>query len=109
MVGASWVEGVSVRLAVLLVASRVIVPVGLVQGNAQVRVKLAAPVIGTIGSLKSALTMLVLSATFVALAAGATAVTLMAGGAAPVVKCHTAGLSEASPVGGHSCSVKGHG
>jgi len=85
-------------MATLLVASRVTVPVGAVQGEAQVRVKLAAPVTGAIGSFKSALTIFVLSATFVEFAAGATAVMVIAAGATPVVKCHTAGFCETSPV-----------
>ena len=93
------VSGVlSAMLAILFELSRVTVPVGFIQGRAQVRLKLAVPVIGAICSLKSALTTAVLIDTLVAFAVGATAVMLIAAGAAPVVKCHTVGISGASPV-----------
>ena len=64
------------------------VPAGFTQGAAQVTVKLAAPVIGAIGSLNAAVTA-VLITTPTALLTGATAVTVGAIGVEPVVNCHT--------------------
>src|ERR1700733_2353853 len=73
---------VSVRVAFLPVASRATVPVGLVHGGVdrQVSLKLAAPVIGAMGSLNSAVTA-VLIGTPVAVLTGATAVTAGGSGA----------------------------
>jgi hypothetical protein len=52
--GDSVVPAATVKVAMVLVASRVTVPLGLVQGDAQVTVKLAAPLIGDIASLNVA-------------------------------------------------------
>ena len=85
--GASTVTGASVNVAIRLVESSDTVPTGLVQGEAQVTVKLAPPVIGAIGSLKAALIIVLLTGTPVALATGATAVTVGSGTTlAPVPK-----------------------
>jgi hypothetical protein len=59
------------------------VPTGLTQGAAQVTVKLAAPLIGAIGSLNVAVTVVV-TGTPVALLRGVTAVTIGASVATPV-------------------------
>jgi hypothetical protein len=83
--GARFAAGV--KVALVFPASRATAPVGLTQGAAQVTVKLAAPVIGAIASLNAAV-IAVLIATPVALLTGATAVTVGAIGAAPVVNCH---------------------
>ena len=69
-------------------ASRATVPAGLTQGAAQVRVKLAAPVIGAMGSLNIAATE-TLSDTPTALLTGATAVTVGGAGVVPVVNRQT--------------------
>src|SRR5580704_8518743 len=80
--GTSAVPGVSVNVAIVFVASSATVPVGFTHGAAQVTVKLAAPLIGAIGSLNAAATA-VLIPTPVAVLTGATAVTVGAIGAAP--------------------------
>ena len=69
-----------VKLATSLVASRVTVPVGLVHGASQVIVKLA-PVIGATGSLKLAVTTLVVIGTVVAVSLGDEVVTVGAAAA----------------------------
>ena len=74
--GCRVVPGVRAKVATVLLASSVTVPVGLVQDAAQVTVKLAAPVIGAIASLKEAAMTGLLVATPVALLAGVTAVTV---------------------------------
>ena len=74
-------------------SSDTVVPVGLTQGAAQLRVKLAAPAMGAIGSLKTAAMMGFWRATPVALFTGTTAVTVGGSGgstggtAATVVNC----------------------
>jgi hypothetical protein len=86
------------KVATRLVASNETVPLGLVQGAAQLTVKLALPVMAAMGSLKAALIRALLRATPVALATGVTAVTVGATGGitgvapSPVVKRQTAGL-----------------
>jgi hypothetical protein len=70
--------GDNVNVAILFVASRATDPVGFTQGAAQVNLKLAAPVIGAIGSLSVAVTA-VLTDTSTALLSGVTAVTIGAG------------------------------
>jgi hypothetical protein len=65
-----------VRVAISFLPFRVTVPTGATQGDAQVNVKLALPVIGFIGSLKAATISVVLIGTPVALLSGVTAVTV---------------------------------
>jgi hypothetical protein len=81
--GARVVAAVNVNVAILFVASSATVPVGLTHGAAQVTLKLAAPLIGAIGSLNVAATV-VLTGTPAALLRGATAVTIGASVATPV-------------------------
>ena len=54
MPGARVVPGVSVNVAIVFVGSRLTTPVALVQGAAQVSVKLAVPMIGETASLSVA-------------------------------------------------------
>jgi hypothetical protein len=76
-----------VKVALAFPASSADIPVGFTQGAAQVTVKLAAPVIGAIGSLNAAATALFIP-TPVAVLTGATAVTVGATGIETVVNCH---------------------
>ena len=74
--GASVVPDVRVNVAIVPVAFKATLPLGLTQGALQVTVKLAVPVIGFIGALKAAVITVLLTATPVALLTGATAVTV---------------------------------
>jgi hypothetical protein len=85
----------STNVPVVPDASRLTVPAGLTQGAAQVRVNVAAPVSGAIGSLNAALMMDTLAATPVALSAGATDVTV--GGAAPALPAAAAMFDDDPP------------
>lgn len=76
VLGVSNVADGKVSDAIDPLESSVTVPVGATQGDAQVKVKPVAAAIGAIGSLKCAVTTVVLSATPVALLAGATDVTV---------------------------------
>src|SRR4029077_1516528 len=66
---------VGAKVALVAPASRATLPAGLTQGAVQVTVKLAAPVIGAMGSLKAAVTESLIG-TPTALLAGVTAVTV---------------------------------
>ncbi|MEJ0005214.1 MAG: hypothetical protein WDM77_02175 [Steroidobacteraceae bacterium] len=70
-------------MASVWVASSATVPVALAHGAAQVNVKVAPPTIAAIGSLKVAVTVVVLVATPIALSAGVSAVTVGASTAMP--------------------------
>jgi len=77
--GASIVVGANANVATLLAELSVTVPVGATQGIAQESVKLAAPEIGAIGSLKVAVTFVIVE-TSAAPSSGVTATTVGAGG-----------------------------
>ena len=74
--GISTVPVANVRDAIELVGSSATVPTGLTQGDEQVKVKLAVPVIGATGSLNEATIMTLFNGTPVELFAGATADTV---------------------------------
>src|SRR5580692_1313155 len=78
------VPGVSVKVAIVLVPSRLTVPVASAQGAAQVNVKVAPPVMPATGSLKVAVIIVVLVATPIALLAGVSVVTV---GTRPATPC----------------------
>src|ERR1700683_1113151 len=73
------------KVAIAPLASRVTVPVGLVQGDAQVTVKLAAPLSGAMASLNVAVMTGLATTTPVARLTGVTAVTVGASCALPLV------------------------
>jgi len=74
--GVSKVPLASVREAIEFVESSATVPTGLTQGDEQVSVKLAVPVMGAIASLNEATMMSLFNGTPVELFAGATADTV---------------------------------
>ena len=77
--------GVSVNVAILLVASSVTVPVGFVQSAGHVNVNVAPPMSGDIASLKVAVNDVVVMGTPMAPFAGVAAVTVGASVAVPFV------------------------
>jgi len=83
--GAKTAPGVSVNVAIVCVASRLTVPSALVHGAAQVRVKLAAPVIGETGSFNVAETEAVVTSTPTEPFAGVSAVTKGTSAAVPTL------------------------
>lgn len=83
--GARRVPGVSVNVAMVCVASRLTVPVASAHGAAQVRVKLAAPVIGETGSFNVAEMEAVVTSTPTAPFAGVSAVTKGTSAAVPTL------------------------
>ncbi len=85
MSGARLVAGVSVNVAILLVAFSVTVPVGLVQSAGHVNVNVAPPVSGDTASLKVAVNVVVVTGTLMAPLAGVDAVTVGARVAVPSV------------------------
>ncbi len=86
MSGNRLIAGVKVTLP--LEASSAAIPAGFVQGAAHVTLMVVVPPNGATGSLNVA-EIESLIETPAAWLAGATAVTVGAGGATPVVKCHT--------------------
>jgi hypothetical protein len=85
---AKKVPGVSVKVAIVFVESRVTMPVAFTQGAAHETVRLAAPVIGATGSFSVAVICVVLVGTRVAPLAGVSAITAgtsMAVSAAPKI------------------------
>ena len=94
---ASVLPAASAKVAMRPVASSDTVPAGFTQGAAQVTVKLDAPPMAAIASLKFAVMSALLMATPVALLAGATAVTEGAVGPAPVLSKPSTGSRPPPP------------